>query len=58
MYKVILVDDDELVRVGLESLVSFSKKGFQIIDVCSGWQLQFCAPVLDLERIFHSWNRL
>lgn len=35
MYKVILVDDDELVRVGLESLVSFSKKGFQIIDSLS-----------------------
>lgn len=35
MYKVILVDDDELVRVGLESLVSFSKKGFQIVDSLS-----------------------
>lgn len=35
MYKVILVDDDELVRFGLESLVSFSKKGFQIVDSLS-----------------------
>lgn len=35
MYKVILVDDDELVRVGLESLVCFAKKGFQIIDTLS-----------------------
>ena len=38
MYKVILVDDDELVRVGLESLVQFSQKGFQIIDALSSAQ--------------------
>lgn len=38
MYKVILVDDDELVRVGLESLVQFSQKGFQIIDALSSTQ--------------------
>lgn len=35
MYSVILVDDDELVRVGLESLDCFSAKGFQIIDALS-----------------------
>lgn len=32
MYKVILVDDDELVRVGLEALACFPQKGFEIVD--------------------------
>lgn len=35
MYKVILVDDDELVRIGLETLMSFSAKGFRIVDALS-----------------------
>lgn len=35
MYKVILVDDDELVRVGLEAIVSFRSKGFEIVDTLS-----------------------
>lgn len=32
MYKVILVDDDELVHVGLESLAHFRQHGFEIVD--------------------------
>lgn len=38
MYKILLVDDDELVRVGLESLTSFSQKGFEIVGALSGGQ--------------------
>lgn len=32
MYKVILVDDDELVHVGLASLAHFRQHGFEIVD--------------------------
>lgn len=35
MYKVILIDDDELVRVGLETVFSFNSKGFQVVDSLS-----------------------
>lgn len=36
MYTVILIDDDELVRVGLETVFSFNSKGFKVVDSLTG----------------------